>query len=552
MRARPTLPVRVHDVIVVGSGIAGLITALALVPRPVTLITKTRGLSGGSSFWAKGGIAAALGPGDAPEQHAADTVSAANDIGEPELALRLARDGIDDLRWLIDEGIPFDRAQDGTIALAREAAHRHPRIVHAGGDATGQVLIDALAGRVHRTPSITVLRNSVACDFVVRDGLVQGLVGFSPAGGWTYHQSSTIVLATGGIGMTWWHTSNPRESTGDGLAMAARAGAELADLEFMQFHPTALAAGGDDAGASLPLLTEALRGAGALLIDDSGGRFLVAEHADAELAPRDVVARTIERRIHAGQRIYLDLRPVLGKGGGAIFPQAIAASRKAGLDPTRQPLPVTPAAHYHMGGIRIDDRGRSSLSGLWACGEVASTGIHGANRLASNSLLEALVYARRVAADIADHPARDASAPLPVAQTPRVSPEGTKRKLRAIAEQTRRLMSRHVGVLRSGNGLEKAAEELQALAARFEDLGTATRPGNQPGHDTVVLWIETRNVLLVARLVTLGALRRTESRGAHYRDDFPEPKVEWQRHQPLTIESLDPELRPSADTLAPA
>lgn len=539
MKHRQSLPVRVHDVIVVGSGLAGLVTALALAPRPVTIITKTPRLNGGSSFWAKGGIAAAIGPGDAPEHHAADTLTAAAGIGDPALALRLASEGVEGLRWLIDEGIPFDRKDDGTIALAREAAHRYPRIAHAGGDATGRVLIDALVERVRRTPSIGVLRDTLACDLFVSDDKALGLICFGASDGWLLHQCSTIVLATGGIGMAWWHTSNPRESTGDGLAMAARAGAQLADLEFMQFHPTALAACGDNDGASLPLLTEALRGAGAVLVDDSGDRFMPAEHADAELAPRDVVARAIERRLDAGSRVYLDLRPVLGDGRGAIFPQAIAASRQAGLDPTREPLPVTPAAHYHMGGIRIDDCGRSSVAGLWACGEVANTGIHGANRLASNSLLEALVYARRVADDIVNHPARKTTPPLPSVTTPGVPDKTAEAGLRAIAEDIRRLMSRHVGVLRSGSGLEHAARELRVLDARFENLGKVTSPSKQPAHRMIVAWCETRNLLLVARLVTLAALRRTESRGAHYRDDYPAASSEWQRHQGLGIESLN-------------
>ncbi|MFQ5982409.1 MAG: L-aspartate oxidase, partial [Woeseiaceae bacterium] len=392
MTERKQMSVSADDVIVVGSGIAGLSCALALAPRPVTVLTKTPRLASGSSLWAKGGIAAAIGPEDKPEYHAADTLSAGAGLSDPEGALRLAEDGVENLQWLVDAGIPFDRSTDGNLALAREAAHRHPRIVHAGGDATGHLMMKSLIERVRNTRSIKVREGTLAHDLTVNDGRVQGLLAYSLSRGWTYHHASHVVLATGGIGMAWWHTTNPREATGDGLAMAARAGASLVDLEFVQFHPTALAV--HSHGASLPLLTEALRGAGALLVDESGHRFMRSVHRDAELAPRDVVARAIQSRIASGQRVYLDLRPVLSNGRGELFPQAIDAARNAGLEPTGEPLPVTPAAHYHMGGVQIDHWGRTSVGGLWACGEVATTGIHGANRLASNSLLEALAYGR--------------------------------------------------------------------------------------------------------------------------------------------------------------
>lgn len=538
MSERGSMSLRAHDVIVVGSGLAGLICALAMAPRSVTLITKTPELKGGSSPWAKGGIAAAIGPGDAPEYHAADTLSAGAGMSDPELALQMATEGVDDLQWLVDEGVPFDRERDGDLALAQEAAHRHPRIVHAGGDATGQVLMNSLIEQVRRTPSISVLENTFACDLMVSEGQVEGLLSYSPTEGWMHHQSSNVVLATGGIGMSWWHTTNPRESTGDGLAMAARAGALLTDLEFVQFHPTALAVGSENGGASLPLLTEALRGAGALLIDESGHRFMTSEHPDAELAPRDVIARAIQRRMNSGQRIYVDLRPVLTNGRQAIFPQALSASRRAGIDPTRDPLPVTPAAHYHMGGIKIDDRGRTSLSGLWACGEVATTGIHGANRLASNSLLEALVFARRVAADIGDAPISSTNGPLIVPKVPSAPSSSTRAELKSIVDTSRRLMSRHVGVLRSGAGLNAATTQLSVLDARLTRLTETAESGDATSTEVILLWGEAQNLLLVARLITLAAMQREESRGAHYRDDYPTSTSDWQRRQTLTIDRL--------------
>jgi L-aspartate oxidase len=533
------MSVRTDSVIVVGSGMAGLVCALALAPRPVTLMTKTPRLEGGSSLWAKGGIAAAVGPEDTPEHHAADTLSAGAGLSDPESALRLAEEGVENLQWLVDEGVPFDRAVDGTLDLAREAAHGYARIVHAGGDATGRILMQALIKRVRATRSITVLEDTFAHDLLVGDGQVQGLVVHHPKKGWAYHYSSHVVLATGGIGMTWWHTSNPIESTGDGLAMAARAGANLADLEFVQFHPTALAVKNETNGASLPLLTEALRGAGALLLDESGNRFMVSEHPAAEMAPRDVVARAIEKRIRAGHRVYLDLRPVLTGGHSASFPQAIEASKRAGFNPETEPLPVIPAAHYHMGGIQTDHRGRTSIDGLWACGEVAATGVHGANRLASNSLLEAMVYARRVAADIRSHPGSRKKAPLLAPAAPNVPANSACAELKRIFDATRELMSRHVGVLRSGDGLETAFSQLSEFDRQMLVLSDRYVPHDPSSADTVVRWSETRNLLLIARLVTLAALQREESRGAHYRDDHPISTLEWQRHQTLTVDELD-------------
>jgi L-aspartate oxidase len=533
------MSVRTDSVIVVGSGMAGLVCALALAPRSVMLMTKTPRLEGGSSLWAKGGIAAAVGPEDTPEHHAADTLSAGAGLSDPESALRLAEEGVENLQWLVDEGVPFDRAVDGTLDLAREAAHGYARIVHAGGDATGRILMQALIKRVCATRSITVLEDTFAHDLMVSDGQVQGLVAYHPKKGWAYHYASQVVLATGGIGMTWWHTSNPIESTGDGLAMAARAGAKLADLEFVQFHPTALAVKNETNGASLPLLTEALRGAGALLLDESGYRFMVSEHPAAEMAPRDVVARAIEKRTRAGHRVYLDLRPVHTGGHSTSFPQAIEASKRAGFDPRTEPLPVIPAAHYHMGGIQTDHRGRTSIDGLWACGEVAATGVHGANRLASNSLLEAMVYARRVAADIRSHPGSQNKQALLAPATPRIPANSACAELKRIFDATRELMSRYAGVLRSGDGLETAFSQLSKFDRQLRDLSNRYAPHDPASADTVVRWSETRNLLLIARLVTLAALQREESRGAHYRDDHPISTREWQRHQTLTVDELD-------------
>ncbi len=538
MPKRRPLKVAADDVVVVGTGMAGLITALSLSPRPVTLITKTPNLESGSSLWAKGGIAAAVGPGDSPEAHAEDTLTAGAGLSDPRRALALTREGADSLRLLIHEGVPFDRALDGTLELAREAAHGRPRIVHAGGDATGRVIMSALIERARRTPSINILRSTFAHELVVQDGAVRGLLVFERGRGWSQRHASHIVLATGGIGMAWWHTTNPAESTGDGLAIAARAGAELTDLEFMQFHPTALAVNTEAGTANMPLLTEALRGAGALIVDETGKRFMTAVHASAELAPRDIVARAIEQKIAAGGSVFLDIRPVIANGLESEFPEAVHACRDARLDPAKDLLPIVPAAHYHMGGIHVDDDGHTSLEGLWACGEVANTGVHGANRLASNSLLEAVVYARRVAAGIQRAQTSCDEHPLPIQDEPDAPVPGTERDLDAIVVATRKTVSKHVGIVRAGTGLQQALCGLREFDRQLAGIASGAVSDSAGSFDRVLRWSEARNLLLVARLVTLAALDREESRGAHYREDFPNPLPEWRRHQSLTVDRL--------------
>lgn len=529
---------RTAEVIVVGSGLAGLTCALALAPRPVTLITKTASLAGGSSLWAQGGIAAAVGPDDSPEMHAADTLSAGAGLSDPELVHQMTSESANGLRWLLGQGIPFDRTSDGALALAQEAAHGMPRVVHAGGDATGLILMRSLIERVVKSSSINVLQDTFAQELLVRDGRVLGVTAFNSTTGWTLHHAPSVVLATGGIGTTWWHTTNPAEATGDGLAMAARAGATLADLEFVQFHPTALDVNEANNGASLPLLTEALRGAGALLLDEAGMRFMVDEHAASEMAPRDVVARAIHQRIRRGQRVFLDLRPVLSAGLRSSFPQAIDVAEKAGFDPNIEPLPISAAAHYHMGGVQTDRRGRASLDSLWACGEVATTGVHGANRLASNSLLEALTYALRVAADIEEYATQPDDYISPILVHPKTPPVTARDELQSIEDATRKLMSQKVGVLRSGTELQEACTELSELEVQLTAMVDQHTPIARSGSNLVATYGEIRNRLLVARLVTLAALRREESRGAHHRNDFPTAKLDWQHRQAISIEAL--------------
>ncbi len=489
-------------VAVVGTGAAGLACALALndAGRRVALFTKTANATSGSTPLAQGGIAAALGDGDSPEDHAADTVAAGAGLVDPAVARRLTAAGAADMARRLQRGeMPADRAADGSLCYGREGAHGRARVLHAGGDASGRRLAGALRAAVAARPGIRLVTDALVRD-LVRDGDgVHGLAVVRPGDGAWSVPVAGVVLATGGAGALWRATTNPPEATGDGIALAARAGATLADLEFMQFHPTALDAPGAD-GARLPLLTEALRGAGAVLLDGDGRPFMADEHEAGDLAPRDVVARAIARRRAEGGRPALDIRPVLATHGAHAFPQVMRLARDAGFDPEAEALPVTPAAHYHMGGIATDTAGRSSLPGLWACGETACTGFHGANRLASNSLLEALVVGRQAGETAAaEAPARTGATvvPAPAGDTA----DGT------VFHAIRDIMQDRVGVARDGDGLRAARDTLTRMTV--------------PAVPADATAAAARNARTVAGLVVAAALARRESRGAHHRRDFP-------------------------------
>ncbi len=484
------------DVLILGGGAAGLTAALGSDGGRVLLVAESPAGAGGATPLAQGGVAAAVGEDDAPGWHVEDTLLAGHGLGN-EMAVRTLADAAGDvIDRLTALGVRFDREQTGALELGLEAAHRRPRIVHAQ-DRTGAAIAVALAQAVSRRQNIEV-RAGTSVLALATDGV--GVVGalLEREGRRSVVGADAVVLATGGVGALYPASTNPESALGDGLAYAAECGAALSDLEFVQFHPTALEGG----EGTRPLLSEALRGAGAVLVDERGRPFMSDWHRLGDLGPRDVVARALwRRRQQGGARSYLDVRRIIESGRGASFPAMLAVCHAAGLDPGRDLLPVAPAAHYHMGGVATDLAGRTSLPGLWACGEVACTGAHGANRLASNSLLEALVFGERVAHDIAGAARREksANARLPV----RVASRGRRAADEEAARAIRRIMGSAVGVVRHGGTLLRAAQELEDMTISAE------------------LSPQTRANALAAFTIAAAALLRRESRGAHFRADFP-------------------------------
>lgn len=480
----------------IGAGVAGLATALAL-PRDshVVVLCKTALGSGAATAWAQGGIAAALGDDDAPALHVADTLRAAGGIADEHAVEILAGDAPERIAALRALGARFDTNADGTTELGREAGHARRRIVKAGGDATGAEVLRTLVGAVRERANVRTIEYANADDLVLEDGRAIGVYAHDVRSGEAFVvRAGATILAAGGCGHLYRYTTNPAEATGDGIAIAARAGAMLADMEFVQFHPTALAIDRDP----LPLVTEAIRGEGAVLLDETGERFMLGRHPDLELAPRDVVARAIFDRQREGHAVVLDARAAIGNAFPQMFPTVFASCMQAGIDPRLMPIPVTPAAHYMIGGVATDERGRTSIAGLWACGETGATGVHGANRLASNSLLEALVFASRVAEDIEQVDA-------PLSQT--VLHARSNDPLiddRAAIGRLRIAMYEWVGVERTGDGLRAGLAAIAGL-----DAETAPRSAT------------FANLVLVGRLIAEAALAREESRGTHYRSDFP-------------------------------
>ncbi|MFI6350794.1 L-aspartate oxidase [Streptomyces sp. NPDC050560] len=552
------------DVVIVGSGVAGLTAALrcSAAGLRTVVVTKAR-LDDGSTRWAQGGIAAALGEGDTPEQHLDDTLVAGAGLCDEAAVRTLVTEGPGAVHRLIAAGARFDPPPaGGGIALTREGGHHRSRIVHAGGDATGAEVSRALVGAV-RAEGIRTVENALVLDLLTdarghTAGVTLHVMGEGQHDGVGSVRAPAVVLATGGMGQVFSATTNPPVSTGDGVALALRAGAEVSDLEFVQFHPTVLFLGAGAEGQQ-PLVSEAVRGEGAHLVDADGVRFMAGQHELAELAPRDIVAKAIVRRMieQGAEHMYLDARHFGAEMWERRFPTILAACRAHGIDPVTEPVPIAPAAHYASGGVRTDRRGRTTVPGLYACGEVACTGVHGANRLASNSLLEGLVYAERIAEDLAALRDRDAlHARVPV------EPPADGPALPLLAPETRfavqRVMTEGAGVLRSAASLAAAADRL----ARLHDDARAALAEHgksaEPGVDT---W-EATNLLCVARVLVAAAERRAETRGCHWREDHPDrDDTAWRRHIVVTLNpdrsltprtTASPAFPPTSDPLADA
>lgn len=508
------------DVVVVGSGIAGLTTALQCraYGLSVLLVTKAR-VDEGSTKWAQGGIAAALGEGDTPDQHQADTLVAGAGLCDVAAVRVLVTEGPDAVRKLIQRGANFDTEDSGEISLTREGGHLRNRIIHAGGDATGAEVSRALVAAVQNDPNIELIEHALVLDALKdADGQVCGVtlhvIGAGSRDGVGRVLAKAVVLATGGLGQVFAQTTNPSVSTGDGVALALRAGAKVADVEFIQFHPTVMYLGENSKGQQ-PLISEAVRGEGAYLIDDAGARFMQGVHPLAELAPRDVVAIACMRvmRRTGAKHVWLDVRHL--DGFEKRFPTIYASCVAHGIDPLHQLIPVAPASHYASGGVRVDINGRTSVEGLYACGETACTGVHGANRLASNSLLEGLVFSERIAADIAAH------TPEPGAPVENASKEILLDP--AVRNEIQQSMSRGAGVLRSSDSLLATVADLTRIEDRFSQA------------PCVEAW-ETTNLFQLAQAILKAALIRQETRGSHWREDFPETSEQWHKH---IVQELD-------------
>ncbi|MEZ5117918.1 MAG: L-aspartate oxidase [Candidatus Nanopelagicales bacterium] len=516
------------DVIVVGSGVAGLSVALQArqAGHTVLLVTKAQ-VDEGSTRWAQGGIAAALADDDSPAAHLQDTLVAGAGLCDVEAVRALVTQGPDAVRRLIDLGARFDVDATGGLALTREGGHLHDRIAHAGGDATGAEISRALVAAVALDPGIELVEQALVLDLLLdATGAAQGVtlhvMGQGQRDGVGAALAPAVVLATGGLGQVFSQTTNPYVATGDGVAMALRAGADVADLEFVQFHPTVLWLGPAARGQQ-PLVSEAVRGEGAVLLDADGQRFMPEVHPLAELAPRDVVAKAIMRRMResGAPHVWLDGRGLGSDTWQRRFPTILQSCRDHGVDPVTDLIPVAPAQHYASGGVRTDLHGRATVPGLFACGEVACTGVHGANRLASNSLLEGLVFAERIGAVLA--------AGVPPRREP-VEPGAGAAGLLAnrCRRPIQRVMDLDAGVLRSAGSLQAAAAALVAL----DDAS-----GSQPCTED---W-ETANLHALSSVLVRHAWLREETRGSHWREDFPDKDDE--RWRVRLVASLDPEGR---------
>ena len=512
--------IREVDIVVIGSGIAGLTAALECRDLGTIMVVTKDEVSAGSTHWAQGGIAWVQAEGDTVQQHIDDTLVAGAGLCIEDAVRVLVTEGPDEVAKLINRGAEFDRDLAGRLELTREGGHMRNRIAHAGGDATGAEIERALIAAVTADRGIEIVEHALVLDLIPAEvgpgeqpavaGVTLHVLGEGTRGGVGAVHAHAVVLATGGIGQIYAVTTNPPVSTGDGVAAAVRAGARLRDIEFIQFHPTVLYLGAGARG-QLPLVSEAVRGEGGLLVNSRGERFMVGKHQLAELAPRDVVAKQIMKEMAADgvDHVYVDGRMLAEETWRVRFPTIWHSCRRAGINPATDLIPVAPACHYFCGGVQTDLDGATNLPGLYACGEVASSGVHGANRLASNSLLEGLVFARRIAVDlrrrqqIRRHPAQDHREPGLID--------------RSVVPAMQQAMSRDAGGLRDAAGLDRCAREL---------VGLGGRSGAESGLES---W-EATNLMTVATAIVASARLREESRGAHWRDDFEGRREPWHGH----------------------
>lgn len=496
-----------HNILIIGAGLAGLYAALTLAPHPVTVLSPKPLGYGASSAWAQGGVAAAMDKNDTPEAHALDTVNAGDGIVDADIATFVTQAAKEHVLELAEVGTPFDRTPEGDFVMSKEAAHGFARVVRVKGDQAGAAIMKTLIAEVLKAPSITVIEGASALDLMVKDNIMQGVVVSENNQTPYVIQAKAYMLAAGGAGSLYLKTTNPPSVRGLALGMAGRAGALIADAEFVQFHPTAMDVGIDPN----PLATEALRGEGAILVNKHGERYMLDVHEDAELAPRDIVARANFYQHQAGNVPMLDTREAIGPRIKDEFISVYRYCEQAGIDPVKEMIPIVPAAHYHMGGVATDKTGCSSIDGLWVSGEAASTGLHGANRLASNGLLEALVYAATCAGGMMEK--IDAGLGqnfIPDLAMPKLGYKGVNA---AAVMELRKIMSDKVGVIRNGDDMAQALRDLRDLDKRFGAVST-----------------NFDNMLVAATLIAAAAYNRQESRGGHYRTDFPR-KDENLRHR---------------------
>ena len=490
------------DVVIVGSGISGLMTAVSLYPRKVTLVTKRKLGEMSSSAWAQGGIAAAVTKQDSPKKHFEDTIKASSGLSDEKAVKTITEEALDIVKFLEKIGVNFDK-NGNEFSLSKEAAHSYRRVLKINGDQSGKFLVDHLIAYAKQQGHITFVEDISIDHIIQKENQCHGIMGHIHKNGaidnFVFFQSPNVILATGGLGSIYAHTTNPRDVYGEAIAMAAQANAQLVDLEFVQFHPTALDVGLDPA----PLLTEAIRGEGAYIIDENNERFLFEDDPLGEMAPRDVVSRSIHKHKTKGHSTFLDCRH-FKINFEKMFPTASQYLQHASIIPTKDLIPIIPAAHYHMGGIKVDINGRTSVDGLWACGECSSTGAHGANRLASNSLLEAFVFSKRIADTINSDPPKKGHKLINIENY--IPKEKTISKIRAkkYIWQLRSAMNKFVGVERNQSTLDQAFIEFFRIERETKSLSA-----------------KLKDMLLVSKLITFAAMQRKESRGTHFRSDYP-------------------------------